>query len=292
MTSGLPKQLREQAGWDRDNTGPLLDAAREIEEYEVALSHVRAYAEPLGALLAEMVNNVEFIAHDPDDTNCVHLGMARSYALKWLADARAALAKNPNPAPVPDGALVDMPDGSRMYAMGPCADEEEPERFEINHSAVELQSNSYALCQLDDETQGTDCPKAAALKAKLLQVGTPSCPTCTAINAALRPGWTEELAGAMLRHAANHQPPSEGNESPEGWKRDDEATRDLLSLVDVDVSLEEIGMWSDSMVRYAEDWAEAVHLRASDNDDVKVPRRPNWLPKAECVHAICKEVKP
>lgn len=26
---------------------------------------------------------------------------------------------------VPDGALVDMPDGERMYALGPCADEEE-----------------------------------------------------------------------------------------------------------------------------------------------------------------------
>lgn len=62
-------------------------------------------------------------------------------------------------------------------------------------------------------------------------------------------------------------------------KLDDPAvTVDLLALVDVYATLEEAQSWTKEQREEAEKWAGAVHLSASDNDDVEVPQRPDFLP--------------
>lgn len=59
------------------------------------------------------------------------------------------------------------------------------------------------------------------------------------------------------------------------WVRDDQSTFTALMLVSGhDVPREAINAWSDDECRQAEAWAFAVHLRASDNDDVEVPPMP------------------
>lgn len=72
------------------------------------------------------------------------------------------------------------------------------------------------------------------------------------------------------------------------WKRDDKVTVYMLALVmDFTLGFEEmvdaVSSWSDTMVRMAEDWAGAVHLKASDNDDVLVPEKPSFLDQYESV---------
>lgn len=61
------------------------------------------------------------------------------------------------------------------------------------------------------------------------------------------------------------------------WARDDQATQDLLLLVSHDAPIEQIATWTDDQVKSVEEWASAVHLNASDNDDVEVPSRPDFL---------------
>jgi hypothetical protein len=58
---------------------------------------------------------------------------------------------------------------------------------------------------------------------------------------------------------------------------DDDALKDLLCLVDVDVPLEVVRGWSPLDRALVEEWASAVHLSASDNDDVKVPAMPQCV---------------
>jgi hypothetical protein len=55
-------------------------------------------------------------------------------------------------------------------------------------------------------------------------------------------------------------------------------TRDLLLLADLKVSLIEIREWSGWQIEQAENWAVAVHLRASDNGN-RVPPKPAFLKK-------------
>lgn len=62
-----------------------------------------------------------------------------------------------------------------------------------------------------------------------------------------------------------------------GWHRDDEATMLCLMLVSHYVPLEVIAKWTDEQVQQAETWAGAVHYHASDNDDVVVPPKPEFL---------------
>lgn len=60
------------------------------------------------------------------------------------------------------------------------------------------------------------------------------------------------------------------------WQRDEEATAELLSVVGIDIDGESVAFWQDHQVRDAEDWAAAVHLRASDGA-VHVPPMPMFL---------------
>lgn len=55
-------------------------------------------------------------------------------------------------------------------------------------------------------------------------------------------------------------------------------TFDILSLVSVYVPLHELAERTLAEREAACDWAGAVHLQASDNDDVEIPERPEWLP--------------
>jgi hypothetical protein len=62
---------------------------------------------------------------------------------------------------------------------------------------------------------------------------------------------------------------------PLPWIRDDRATFFSLCLAGGhDVPESAILGWSDEQCMQAEDWARAVHLHASDNDDVQVPAMP------------------
>lgn len=62
------------------------------------------------------------------------------------------------------------------------------------------------------------------------------------------------------------------------WQRNDEATYHTLLLVSGHaVTPDVIASWSDEQCQQAEQWAMAIHLQASDNDGVEVPRTP------ECV---------
>lgn len=49
--------------------------------------------------------------------------------------------------------------------------------------------------------------------------------------------------------------------------------------------LKEINGWTDEQVKAAEDWAGAVHFKASDNEGVVVPSRPDFLAKYDGGHA-------
>jgi hypothetical protein len=67
------------------------------------------------------------------------------------------------------------------------------------------------------------------------------------------------------------------------WDRDNEATHDLLSLVDRDIPLSIIESWTDEQCHVADEWAGAAMLQASDNDDIEVP------PIPDCVRAATGE---
>jgi len=52
----------------------------------------------------------------------------------------------------------------------------------------------------------------------------------------------------------------------------------LLLVGDVDVRWETVSTWSQDQMDRAYDWALRVHLHASDNPDVFVPDRPDFVP--------------
>lgn len=56
--------------------------------------------------------------------------------------------------------------------------------------------------------------------------------------------------------------------------------RDILGLVDMDVSVETICGWTAEQRALAEDWAGAVHFAAADNDN-EVPPKPDFLGPSE-----------
>jgi hypothetical protein len=61
------------------------------------------------------------------------------------------------------------------------------------------------------------------------------------------------------------------------WTRDDEVTSDLLRLATIEAPVALVATWTDEQVKQADEWTGAVHLRASDNDNVIVPPRPAFL---------------
>lgn len=55
------------------------------------------------------------------------------------------------------------------------------------------------------------------------------------------------------------------------------ALKDLLSLVDENVSIHFLKSLSPKKREVIEKWAYATHLRASDYYDVKIPKKPKEL---------------
>jgi|GEM_PF-2776362 len=76
---------------------------------------------------------------------------------------------------------------------------------------------------------------------------------------------------------------SEPEEVPEVWVRDDERTETCTLLVnDVahftgEITLERIAGWSDAECQAVEEYCIAIHVNASDNDDVVIPPKPAVL---------------
>ena len=65
------------------------------------------------------------------------------------------------------------------------------------------------------------------------------------------------------------------------WTRDNDATAlRLLACHSVDVSDQIITAWTDEQVKQVDIWAWSCALSASDNDDIQVPQRPDFLPDA------------
>lgn len=65
---------------------------------------------------------------------------------------------------------------------------------------------------------------------------------------------------------------------------DVEVTAGMLGMVDVSVTPEQVATWTREQRAAADDWAAKTHLHASDNDDVVVPPKPEFLnqyPKME-----------
>jgi hypothetical protein len=63
------------------------------------------------------------------------------------------------------------------------------------------------------------------------------------------------------------------------WTRPPAPTvRDVLELVSITVKLIDVITWTDDQVKAALLWAYSVHLYASDNDEIKVPPKPDFLP--------------
>jgi hypothetical protein len=62
------------------------------------------------------------------------------------------------------------------------------------------------------------------------------------------------------------------------YERDDESIQCALLLTDLkEVPLDVIAGWTLEQCIQVHDWALAVHMNASDNDDVVVPPRPAVL---------------
>jgi len=90
-----------------------------------------------------------------------------------------------------------------------------------------------------------------------------------------------DLSGARedLRKGAAPEKRTPGEPTWDDFKHTPpDAVRDLLSLVLSDFpSVERIETWSAVMVGNAVLWARATHLKASDHNDIKVPKKPDFL---------------
>jgi hypothetical protein len=89
---------------------------------------------------------------------------------------------------------------------------------------------------------------------------------------------------AAIRDAADQLAAAHADilEPDEAWEPSAPSVlRDLLLLVGVTVDEETVAGWSVEQQRQAEEWAGATHLSASDNDDVVIPPRPDFLEPEE-----------
>lgn len=63
-------------------------------------------------------------------------------------------------------------------------------------------------------------------------------------------------------------------------KRDEASViQDFLMCVDHYVTLKEIESWSEQKLEKISAWASAVHLKASDNSYIRVPKKPAFKSK-------------
>lgn len=116
----------------------------------------------------------------------------------------------------------------------------------------------------------------------------------------MHPGTLSEAAGAHLAalkrritELEDRLVPVEslGRDAPEEaeqpWRRDDERTHSLILLIDEadtgfagedwGAHLDRIARWTDEQCQSVEDYCGACHFKASDNDDVQIPPKPEVL---------------
>lgn len=86
---------------------------------------------------------------------------------------------------------------------------------------------------------------------------------------------SEEAVSALSGNADAVQEVRDRVEMPPA---SDETLIDMLGLISITVDLPTVQSWTPEQRRQAESYAAAVHLKAGDHDDVKVPPRPEFLP--------------
>lgn len=141
--------------------------------------------------------------------------------------------------------------------------------------------------------------QAADVRTPAKIVVTAVCPAChqtAAITMTVNPELRVESSSSTLRLHAKAKPGSHtcgqvsaelGNGQTEAFDMADlvdeegvvqaEVLRDLLELVGETVSLETVEGWTEPQREEVRAWAAAVHLNASDHDDIEVPPRPKPL---------------
>lgn len=67
-----------------------------------------------------------------------------------------------------------------------------------------------------------------------------------------------------------------------------EIVRDILGLVDVEVTIEELKSRTLVEVLAAEEWASLEHLAASDNEEIVRKPKPSWLPPSSTERRLAK----
>lgn len=100
-------------------------------------------------------------------------------------------------------------------------------------------------------------------------------------------GWT--LTATLDTHTCEdcqdecHLEWKDGNppDPPIGFPSIQETVIALLLVSDTNADEAVISKWTDEQRTLAYDWAMACHFHASDNDDVVVPPRPDFIPRKE-----------
>jgi hypothetical protein len=73
------------------------------------------------------------------------------------------------------------------------------------------------------------------------------------------------------------------------WPRNDHTTSLRLMMASITVDEATIATWTDNQCREADVWYCSVHLSASDNDDIQVPPKPDFLPEYDEFRGIWPE---
>lgn len=77
--------------------------------------------------------------------------------------------------------------------------------------------------------------------------------------------------------------------TPEWERPSNESVMLRLMMASVEVDEATIAGWTDEQVQQSDIWAFTTHLSASDNDDIQVPAKPDFLPGYETFRGIVPE---
>lgn len=103
-----------------------------------------------------------------------------------------------------------------------------------------------------------------------------------------RERWFTCLDAVQALYATAPEPLDEAVWSDDGvltlfpiyYDQPDRVFNALLCVGDADVEEAEVAAWTSEQRKRAGEWALSVHIAASDNDDVKVPPRPDFIRSA------------
>lgn len=173
-------------------------------------------------------------------------------------------------------------DCSTVVTIDPPAPDE-PEHVDADDMVVEpdRDDDEAALAALEDPTHCTSCGEAFAGQYLMCDEAEGAwCPQCFEATPC---GREEHGAGCCTIVISVPEGPYASAKvvapPPEHlWIDDPEAAFNILMLTDADVSLDVVKGWTPEQRYQAEEWAGAVHMSASDNDDIEVPPRPEFVP--------------